>query len=189
MTAPLIQIPTIDIDRIRHGDLLATAEAFEAYGSVLSQLAQAASTRTGRWRDAQLVGANFRDATGSGGWTVDTGDILRARYCLIDDLLLFSIHLSGTAINNPTTGFLEIDLPAGLIIAGDPGSEQFGTFVWLSATTPPEWETGMVIAGAGGRSVFLFRADGPLPALGGFKPFPVNVMDLGFVMIVEAARG
>lgn len=164
-----IQIPPIDTSAIEKGDPFAIREAFEAYGAVLAQLTADAAIRTGRWREANLVPANFR-TDNPWVWTVPADGISRAAFVIIDDLMLYSLSVLGTQLNN-TAFVLEIDLPQGYLLTTSAGlgyQDHPAWFWWHESSVPPASHLGRAYGSSGGRSLRCERADGSVatfPAL------------------------
>lgn len=146
-----IEVPTIDSDRIRNGDPRAMGDALLAFQKTLGQIATAiAVPRIGKWKDELYDASHFTQGAG-GTWTVIEADVIRNRYIIIDQMLVWDVAISDSLIAG-TPDLLKIALPAGLKgfgpNAGGAGTAQGGV-AWFAS--------GAALSGIGG--VQLVAAD------------------------------
>lgn len=132
------------------------------------------------WVDVAYSAANF-GANTAGLWTVDLGDQLLYRYCLIGNSMTLQVTLRTTTVGNVTTTELRVAVPPGFRASNNP-ARQGGTV----------WNTSAVagIGGAfiltGGQYISLQRVDAG--GIGTAYPNVVDDLAVGFTMQFEVNR-
>lgn len=117
----------LDIDRVRAGDALATADAIKALGDALTDLQTVVSGGAARW---VAVAFDAADYTASGGtWTAGSADLVTYRYARIGrDLLAIQVYLQQTSTGVGVTDQLRVRLPQGLLI--HPTAQDTGPLIY-----------------------------------------------------------
>lgn len=120
-------IRTIDDDRIRAGDPLATADAIKALVSGLLDLQNTVAGRSVAWR---VVDYDATDFTATGGtWTVQAADVVDYKVArLAADVLAVQFHFKLTSTGVGVTSPLLIRLPRGFVI--HPTASQLGPLAY-----------------------------------------------------------
>ena len=82
----------------------------------------------GKWRDVTYSQGIY--SANAGAWTVDSGDQLAHRYCVIGDVMLLHVWLSTTATGAGMGSQLRVTLPDNRRLLVPRSSAVFGTLAW-----------------------------------------------------------
>jgi hypothetical protein len=136
-------LPPLDIDRIRNGDWLATAEAMQKLYDAVNNEIRVRSQIVAPWKDVTYVAANFLQGSIATPWTVNEADVIDLKYLKFGTLCVLQFQIESAGVASLTQDLVGIRIPelrakATRQGATDTGSS-CGCIVWDDDNPKPGW--------------------------------------------------